>query len=373
MKEITYITHNLSVGGSQKVIINLSNEALKLGYRVNLIILVNDKYLLDNIVSSKNLYIYTCIKGKSSKGIAIRILIGINFLKIIRVLKPEFIHSHLWQIDIFYLFLLKIFFKTRIIHTVHSPGGAYLKENIGHRINILIERLVVHSFKNNLVIAVSEETRCAVEAVLKYKKCYVIPNGIDFASFQLTYESIYDPLFSKDKTFFVYPARYEVSKGHLFLLNAFSSLVKTHKNIYLLLVGIDLKENLYEAVKNLKLLDRVVFYGPTAEINRLLKQCHYGVFPSQYEGQGLALCEMMAAGLPVIASDITAVVNVTNNGDGALLFKHDSPADLFLKMQLLLGDPHYAQELKNRGMKIIKDNFSSRKMFESHDLLYEKV
>ena len=369
--EITYVTHNLSVGGSQKVIINLTNEALKRNFKVNIITLVNDNYLFNNIIPSENLNVISCVKGNSSKGILIRLQIGFNLLKIIWKRKPKFIHSHLWQIDIAYLIFIGLFSSTRIIHTIHSPGGAYLRENFIHHINILIERTFIHMFKKNKIIAVSEETNIVIKNILNYNKSHVIPNGIDFDSFQQKNQILNHQLFDLDKKIFVYPARFVTSKGHDLLLTAFSFFSKIHNNTYLLLVGTDLKENLYELVEDLNLIDRVIFYGPSSNINNLLSQCHYGVFPSQYEGHSLALCEMMASGLPIVASDINPVKYITNNGKGALLFKQDSVDDLLLKMVKLFNDKDYALSLSIMGKKIIKEKFSAFQMLDSHLRLYE--
>lgn len=369
--EITYVTHNLAVGGSQKVIINLTNEALKRNFKVNIITLVNDNFLLNNIIPSDNFNIISCVKGNSSKGILIRLQIGFNLLKIIWKRKPKFIHSHLWQIDIIYLIFIGLFSNTKIIHTIHSPGGAYLRENFVHHINILIERIFIHIFNKNKIIAVSEETNIVIKNILKYNKSYVIPNGIDFDSFQQKSQILNEQLFDLDKTFLVYPARFVPSKGHVLLLTAFSSFAKIHNNTYLILVGTDLKENLYKLVEDLNLIDRVIFYGPSSNINNLLSRCHYGVFPSQYEGHSLALCEMMAAGLPVVASDISPVKFITNNGKGALLFKQDSIDDLLIKMDRLFVDKDFAKSISNIGKKIIKEQFSIFKMLDTHLELYE--
>ena len=210
MNEITFVTHNLSIGGSQKVIINLANEALKQDYSVNIIVLTNDLYLLNNITASEKLKIITCSKTASSSGFFKRLLIGFNFIKAVIQLKPAFIHSHLWQIDIVYLILLRLCYKIRIIHTVHSPGGAYFMDKFSHRLNVLIERCLVNYFSNIAVIVVSEETGQVVERVLKYqKKYYLIPNGVDTDQFAIKENSTDEAIPQGNRIYFVFPSRYQ--------------------------------------------------------------------------------------------------------------------------------------------------------------------
>ncbi len=370
-KEITYVTHNLSIGGSQKVIINLANEALKENFVVNIIVLINDLYLLSNIHPSPNLRIFTCLKGASSKGIYNRIIIGINFLKIVRKLKPPFIHSHLWQIDVFYLILLKLFTRVRIIHTIHSPGGAYFMDSFSHRLNVYIERAALNFCSIDLIV-VSEETESVVRKVLHYKRvCYLIPNGIDTSFFQRSDVEV-DDILIDDRVYFVFPSRFQVSKGHALLFQAFKMLLKVHPEVYLVLIGIGLEENLRGVAENLNITDRTIFYGPTNKIDKVLSKCQFGVFPSQYEGHPIALCEMMAAGLAIVSSDIPANKFVTNNGQGAVLFKHDSAYELFKGMRTVLENVGYANELRNKAVGIVTEQFSAIKMFQLHSDLYNK-
>uniref|UniRef100_UPI004047F10A glycosyltransferase family 4 protein n=1 Tax=Algoriphagus sp. TaxID=1872435 RepID=UPI004047F10A len=370
-QEITYVTHNLSIGGSQKVIINLANEALKLNYIVNIIVLVNDLYLLTNISSSPNLRVYTCIDLPISKGFYNRLIIGNNLFKILRRIKPAFVHSHLWQIDVFYLLLLKWFTKVRVVHTIHSPGGAYFMDSFSHRLNVYIERAALNLFGKIDLIVVSEETEGVVRKILRYKDtCHLIPNGIDTDSFKHLDND--DEILKEERVYFVFPSRYQTSKGHVLLLQAFEMLLQVHPEVYLVLIGIGLEENLSGVAENLNITDRTIFYGPTNKIDKVLSRCQFGVFPSQYEGHPIALCEMMAAGLAIVASDIPANKFVSNNGQGAFLFKHDSAYELFIGMRTVLENAGYANHLRTKAVGIVTEQFSAIKMFQLHSDLYNK-
>ena len=369
-REITYITHNLSIGGSQKVIINLTNEALRQNYIVNIIVLVNDLYLLSNIDSSPNLRVFTCINLPTSRGFYNRLIIGNNLFKILRRVKPPFVHSHLWQIDVFYLLLLKWFTKVKVIHTIHSPGGAYFMDSFSHRLNVYIERAVLNLFGKIDLVVVSEETENVVRKILRYNDtCHLIPNGIDADSFKRIDNN--DDVLTEDRVYFVFPSRYQASKGHILLFEAFKMLIRKHPDVYLVLVGIGLEENLKQAAEDFEITDRTIFYGPTSEVNKVLSKCRFGVFPSQYEGHPIALCEMMAAGLAVVSSDIPANKFVTDGGKGALLFKHNSVEDLYIGMCKLLEDKEYSDGLGLEGQKIIREKFSAARMFKLHTDLYD--
>lgn len=98
------------------------------------------------------------------------------------------------------------------------------------------------------------------------------------------------------------------SKGIDLLLRA---LAGVHGNWRLTVAGAEEREErlaLESLVASLQLSDRVTFRGEYAEgeLPELLSRAHLAVFPSRAEGFGLALLEALAAGTPVLASEIPA-------------------------------------------------------------------
>lgn len=71
------------------------------------------------------------------------------------------------------------------------------------------------------------------------------------------------------------------------------------------------------------------------------------VFPSIYEGFGLPPLEAMAAGCPVISSNVASLPEIC--GDAALYCDPYSPADIAGKIRLLMGDETLKDELRKKG------------------------
>ena len=147
----------------------------------------------------------------------------------------------------------------------------------------------------------------------------------------------------------------------------------SHPNVFAVLVGNELVSNLAAEAEKMGISDRVIFYGPTSKVAEVLSHCRFGVFPSQYEGHPIALCEMMAAGLPVAASDITANVFVTEGGKGAFLFNHSSALALADTMSAMINDPEAAIKKGQAGKEIVSKRFSAAKMFNEHLAVYAQV
>ena len=109
-------------------------------------------------------------------------------------------------------------------------------------------------------------------------------------------------------------------KNHTFLLDIFSEFQKRHQNAILLLVGGEgiaagsTKKAVLEKVKQADIEDRVIFAGLRKDVNDLLSAMDIFVFPSLFEGLGLALIEAQAAGLQCFASEVVPKeVKITDN------------------------------------------------------------
>lgn len=99
--------------------------------------------------------------------------------------------------------------------------------------------------------------------------------------------------------------RFEKQKNHRFLIECFCRIAGARKNAKLLLIGDGiLKKEMEEKVRHLGLEDKVIFAGVRKDVGFMLQAMDIFLFPSHYEGLGIALIEAQAAGLPCIISDV---------------------------------------------------------------------
>ena len=98
--------------------------------------------------------------------------------------------------------------------------------------------------------------------------------------------------------------RFNYQKNHDLIFDVFQNVLKTRKDVVLMLVGEgELKESFQNKVKNLKLDDNIKFLGDRSDVPDLLQIMDMFFFPSRFEGLGLALVEAQVAGLPCLLSD----------------------------------------------------------------------
>lgn len=98
--------------------------------------------------------------------------------------------------------------------------------------------------------------------------------------------------------------RFEPQKNHQFVLEIFAAIRKREKNAVLLLVGDgSLRPAIENRINALGLSGSVLLTGVREDVPALLQAMDVFVFPSLYEGLGIAAVEAQAAGLPCVVSD----------------------------------------------------------------------
>ncbi|HET9770900.1 MAG TPA: glycosyltransferase, partial [Acidimicrobiia bacterium] len=92
-------------------------------------------------------------------------------------------------------------------------------------------------------------------------------------------------------------------------------------------------------------------------------------FPSVKEGFGLVVLEALAAGLPVVATDIPVFAEYLRDGQNALLVPPDDPAALAAALGRLAGDPDLRRRLAEGGRPLV-DRFTWTASARRHREIY---
>ena len=230
------------------------------------------------------------------------------------------------------------------IGTFHTYRGTRLYKLGGSRIGMrYIRRL--HGR-----IAVSQP---AYEFISPYfpAKYEIIPNGIHADQFS---NATPFPHLQDGKTNLLFVGRLEKRKGLKYLLGAYSRLKWDWPNLRLLVVGAGKPDDDSYRMLGERNLTDVVFVGRVSDEDKARYYKSADIYCSPATGResfGIVLLEAMAAGKPVVASDIEGYSRVITHGREGLLVEPKSDEKLANAIATLLRDPALRARLAANGLK----------------------
>jgi len=149
-------------------------------------------------------------------------------------------------------------------------------------------------------------------------------------------------------------SRLRHEKGIDLLIDAFRLLRQSNDYTHLLVVGTGPDEaKLKEMVHKNNLNSHVTFYGEAdwEKAMQLMAIMDVVVVPSRFEGFGLTAAEAMAAGKPVVASDVFVLKEVVIHNKTGFLFPIENSALLHEHLKRLCNDQNMRQMLGDNGQK----------------------
>jgi glycosyltransferase involved in cell wall biosynthesis len=119
--------------------------------------------------------------------------------------------------------------------------------------------------------------------------------------------------------------------------------------------------------------DRVHFLGERSDVSQLMPHFDCLWLGSQYEGQSNAVLEAMAAGVPVVATDIAGNRELVVHGQTGFLVPVGDRAGFARWTHRLLEDADLAHRCGSAAAERVRDEFSVEKMIQRHIALYEEL
>jgi glycogen(starch) synthase len=171
--------------------------------------------------------------------------------------------------------------------------------------------------------------------------------------------------------------RIERRKGQLDLVRAFAQLQRRFPELRLELVG-PVAEEVYaaeirESIDRLKLGDAVTLTGHVADPHRYLRRWSAYVSLSSDEGQGLAVLEAMAAGVPVVALAVAGVEDYLTHERTGLAASSRNSTQVAALVQRLLSDSSLARRLALRARTMVQRRYSWSRTVEEIEAIYRRL
>ena len=166
-------------------------------------------------------------------------------------------------------------------------------------------------------------------------------------------------------------------KNHLFLLQAFARVAEENERVKLLVVGQGFKgeadntdEELHQFVRNRRLENRVLFLGYRTDIPDLLKVMDIFCLTSLREGLPIGLIEAMAAGLPVVGTNVEGIRDVIAPDVDGILLEPGDVSGLKGALARLIGDPSLRLKLGHAGREKAERKYSLEICVRQYEQLF---
>jgi phosphatidylinositol alpha-mannosyltransferase len=231
--------------------------------------------------------------------------------------------------------------KAPVVATVH----AYLDRSIAMELAGPILRRIWR--RVTIGVAVSEAAASFLRRVLPDAALEIVPNGVDVGTFAGTEARPDLPAGRR----ILWVNRLDAQKGFPIALAAFSKVLAEVPDAVLVVVG-EGKDREALTLLTEAARARVDMRGavPNEQVPSYLAACEVFVSPAVgQESFGIALVEAMAAGLPVVATDIPGYREVVSDGVEGLLVPPRDPEALAAGLVRVLTEPELARRLGEAG------------------------
>jgi glycosyltransferase involved in cell wall biosynthesis len=281
------------------------------------------------------------------------------------------------------------------IDVIHAQ---FLRENyialLSRLINPKVKVMYTNHFiiPNNFAQRLCNRVLTAMEsniiAVCNKGKEQMIANGVNGKIIKVVFNGVNPDIWGKtekstmreefgignDEFVMLCASRFAHDKGHNFLVNSIAELKKQTDNKFKLVLAGDgpLLEEVKQQVKSLQLEDTILFVGFRKDIKNLMDGSDLYINSSEHEALSFLMVEVLAAGLPLIATDMGGNRDIINpETNCGLLVRYDDAKDLAEAISKVMNDSELQKTLRENAKKAVRDRFSLESMVMGAYNLYQ--
>jgi glycosyltransferase involved in cell wall biosynthesis len=278
-----------------------------------------------------------------------------KFREYIRRNGIDLVHSFMWKSDIFNVVAALGLRRTAVITSRLNSGYLYTAVNkrVSQVLNVFTTRVVTNSVHAAKVVEAAER--------LRPEKLTVLYPGVDLGQYAC---SAGDPATAaalgipSDVRVVGVVANYREVKDLPLFLRAAQKVAAVVPDAVFLLVGSgEMKEELERLAAELKIGDRVFFTDGKGPVPDYLARMSVACLSSLSEGLPNAILEYMAAGLPVVATDVGGNPELVTDGVSGCLVRCRTPEAFAEPVIRLLQDEKLRVALGRKGLERVTAEF----------------
>ena len=214
-----------------------------------------------------------------------------------------------------------------------------------------------------------------LEMRLSPKKLIVIPNSVDFERYAHA-QPIDLKTFGLPENALVFLSigRLEYQKGFDVLLRAIERLLPLPHDVHFVFIGDGPdRHSLQEQSSRSGLTSHVHFLGRREDVPQLLAASMALILPSRWEGMPNVVLEAMAAGLPIVATEVEGIAELVRDGINGIVVPPDSPEPLAAAIRRLVDQPEFVTKAGTTSQDIAEKEFTEENSLRRYSNLYRSL
>lgn len=381
MTKILYVIGTMQVGGAERHLFRVASELAKSDYQIQV-------FALDPEGPLTQLF--------ENNGIKVRGFRTPGWLK--KLIPSRRIHIRISLcISSVCLFFVLLTSRPKIVHFFLPAAyiiGGFVSLFVPNIKRVMSRRSMNHYHAKHPLLARVERWLHPKMDVIAGNSQAVVEQlheeGISQANLRLIYNGINLSEFEKDESrahlrerlgfdhkvlILTMVANLISYKGHSDLINAFHSIKdKMPENWMVLLAGRDdgIQTDLYNQASALGIAEHFHFLGSRKDVVDLLSASDIGILCSHEEGFSNAVLEGMAAGLPMVVTDVGGNAEAVVHGDTGLVVSARQP-DQLGEALLAMIENNSRVEMGQRGRQRIEQTFSMNACLDGYENMYSQL
>ena len=289
---------------------------------------------------------------------------AIRLRLILRKVRPSILHIHSTKAGLVgRLALIMMRRRPKVFLTVHSFVFDKRVRKWKRRLVGRIERRLLRYTDRIVTVSQALKDELVAEMGLREDKIQVIYNGIEFKDF---------PKPERSGIRIGTVARLAPQKGVDHFLRAAALVKKRCPQAEFFVIGDGPNRYWLDTIaQQLGIKESVQFLGFRKDALRIVAGWDVFVLASTRETFGIALVEAMSQGVPVVASNVGGIPEIVDGETTGLLAEVGNAEDFAEKICRLLEDRELARRMARAGNEFVRKNFTSERMIEEIQRLYE--
>ena len=369
MKLLIFIS-SLSVGGAERVTVNLANHWALKGWEITIVTLrqqSDDFYALNQAVRRIALEM-DGDSGNVIVGLIRNLRRVIALQRVLRQIRPDVALAMMDRANV----MLAI--ASCGLHLIRAVGSERIYPP-QHPLGTIWERLRFHSYGHlYAVVAQTDKGAEWLKSHTKAQRVIAIPNPANWPlTNQIPFINV-ENIRRAGRKLLLAVGRLSCQKQFGLLVRCFQSLASSHGDWDLVILGEGpLRSELEVQVSEAGLGNRVFLPGRAGNIGDWYECADLYVMSSRFEGFPNTLVEAMAYGLPVVSFDCdTGPRDIIRHKVDGLLVSSGNEQELTTTLDQLMGDENLRAEFANRAVDV-RVRFATERIAEKWERLFKEV